>query len=395
MLIKCPICNKEFKIKKSRFERSKTICCSKECSKIARSEYSKGRNNPNCKYCLDDNLFNNIDCEEKAYILGFIAADGSITKSTISIFIDSKDIDIINKIKNFICVDIPIKSKKNTNLIGIEINSQQMVSDITNLLNIDFGEKSGIIEFPNISNEYKIHFIRGLFDGDGSIRKINGKRYGPECDITNNSYKILESIKNELNIQCSLNNDKLSFSGTNALDFLSKIYDKSTIFLKRKKEIYNSWCSWVPGLQGHYKRLINFLCVKTREDAIYPFKNRASDCGYDLTFIREVKRVSKTIFYGTGLKIKPEYGWYLDIVPRSSISKTGYIFANSVGIIDRSYIGEIIIPLIKIDENMPDLELPCRIMQAVPRPIIHSEFIEVDELSETERGSGGFGSTGS
>jgi dUTP pyrophosphatase len=68
--------------------------------------------------------------------------------------------------------------------------------------------------------------------------------------------------------------------------------------------------------------------------------------------------------------------------------------ANSFGVIDRAYRGEILVPLIKLDPQAPDLELPCRIAQLIPRPIVHVEWVLVDNLDETERGEGGFGSTG-
>ena len=56
--------------------------------------------------------------------------------------------------------------------------------------------------------------------------------------------------------------------------------------------------------------------------------------------------------YDTGIQVKPQYGYYFEIVPRSSLSKSGYILANSIGIIDPSYSGNLYIVLIKIDDNL-------------------------------------------
>ena len=70
------------------------------------------------------------------------------------------------------------------------------------------------------------------------------------------------------------------------------------------------------------------------------------------------------------------------------------MLANSVGVIDRAYTGEILVPLIKLDPNAPDLALPARIVQIIPRPIIAAEIVEVDDFDTTLRGDGGFGSTG-
>lgn len=398
----CPVCGKEFNEKPSRLKRlkrAKEVCCSVECSDKLRKEYYLGELNPNSKYIYDRNLFENINAEEKAYILGFIAADSSINNGSIDIFVNKKDIDIIEKIKNYICPQYTIIPKEK-NLCGIMISSKKIIQDVCYHLQINTGKKAGnncnnLPSFPNINDNLKIHFIRGFYDGDGSIRKCDGTRTRPDCSISNTSYKLLEDISNVINIKLFLKEDKLNFEGINALDFLSKIYDKATIYLNRKYKIYCQWSRWVPGLQGQYKNLITFKSVKIYKNAILPFKNRASNCGYDLTFIRKIKEDRNIHWFGTGIKINPEYGWYVDIVPRSSISKWGYMLTNSVGIIDRGYLGEIIAPMIKIDKTKPDPKLPVRILQAIPRQIFHVKFEEVDSFDDkTERGELGFGSTG-
>jgi len=71
----------------------------------------------------------------------------------------------------------------------------------------------------------------------------------------------------------------------------------------------------------------------------------------------------------------------------------GYIQANSVGIIDQSYTGEIMVPLIKIDPDAPDLELPAKIAQLVPRRWHGLTPVDDETEMETMRGDGGFGST--
>lgn len=136
--------------------------------------------------------------------------------------------------------------------------------------------------------------------------------------------------------------------------------------------------------------------AKSRENAILPSKTHDSDSGYDLTIIEKIKTVGNTDFFTTGIKIEPEDGWYVDVVPRSSIGKTGYILANSVGIIDNSYRGEIIIALKKVDPIAQEIELPCRIAQMIPRKVhqITIEEVSEEELGDTSRGTGGFGSTG-
>ena len=136
-----------------------------------------------------------------------------------------------------------------------------------------------------------------------------------------------------------------------------------------------------------------FRYTLTNSSAITPTRARHSDSGYDVTVISKVKTFGKVTLYGTGIKVQPPNGFYFDLVPRSSIIKSGYIQANSVGIIDQSYTGEIMVPLIKIDPDAPDLELPAKIAQLVPRRWHGLRPVEDESEMETMRGDGGFGST--
>jgi dUTP pyrophosphatase len=92
--------------------------------------------------------------------------------------------------------------------------------------------------------------------------------------------------------------------------------------------------------------------------------------------------------------VQPENGYYFDLVGRSSISKTGWMVANNIGIIDASYTGTVIVALVKIDPDAHEIELPCKLVQLIPRQLILMEPIEVDSLDDTERGDKGFGSSG-
>lgn len=129
--------------------------------------------------------------------------------------------------------------------------------------------------------------------------------------------------------------------------------------------------------------------------AVLPKKAHPSDVGYDLYLIDIQKTIGSVTFYRTGLLVEPPMGYSVDIMPRSSISKSGYLLANSVGIVDPHYRGELLVALLKYDDNATDLALPCKIAQIVFRklpPDINIVEAEVDK--NTDRGSGGFGSTG-
>jgi dUTP pyrophosphatase len=129
-------------------------------------------------------------------------------------------------------------------------------------------------------------------------------------------------------------------------------------------------------------------------EAITPFKTHETDAGYDLTAIKIHKVISKKIImFDTGIQIQVPKGYYTEIVPRSSLVKTGWMLANSVGIIDNTYTGNIFVVLIKVDDTMPDIELPFRGFQLLIRKQFHLEIEECENIVETERGDGGFGST--
>lgn len=373
------------------------------CLFCSRKLKSSGRNNPNCKYVsLDDNFFENIDSEEKAYLLGWIGSDGCITERGFSIDVHKKDIEILEKLKNIICKDLKIKNKIRKSIVSLTINSKSIAKDLIKIFNIDYGKKSETICFPELDNDnLKWCFLRGYFDGDGSIRKPSISNY-PECKITSSSLCMLEGIKDFCTIPSFLGKDYIGWTSNNALDFLGKIYENTSLYLKRKKELYDMWSSYFYSTfyANRIERKDNirpiFKWCKKDSKAIAPFKSRVSDSGYDLTLINLSKKDGIFYLYDTGISIQPEFGWYIEIVPRSSLSKTGFVLANSVAIIDRTYNGNIFIPLLKVDTNKPDIELPFRAVQAIPKQIINCAFIEVPigAIGHTERNNKGFGSTG-
>jgi len=134
---------------------------------------------------------------------------------------------------------------------------------------------------------------------------------------------------------------------------------------------------------------------KEDNDAVMPTKAHKSDSGYDLTIIKEIKIIDDyTRLYGTGLKFEIPTGYYLEVFPRSSISKLQLSLANSVGIIDEQYRGELLVPLRRIDKSVSWPKLPLKICQFIMKKKVSYEIKEVSKfLSATERGENGFGSS--
>lgn len=403
--VECALCGKRFHLKPYRLKRSKNNYCSTDCKNTHKSELYSGRNNPNCKYSdLKDDFFSVIDSEEKAYLLGWIASDGSIRESGFTVTMHKKDIICMGRIKDIIYKEIEIKPHADSDCLYFSVNSKQISRDLCEIFNIKPKKKSDVVCFPDTDNikyfprnkiEMGWHFLRGYFDGDGHVRNptLTDNPY-PECDIASNSIEMLRGIS-KFTKSGNVNKGCISWCGNNALDFMGKLYDNASCYLERKRNTYQTWLSWVPSLSGNNScnHTDGVRFSRTDKCAKIPCKSRVSDSGYDLTAIKIHKVKGDVILFDTGIKVRPPFGWYFDLVPRSSIIKTGYVMANSIGVIDRTYIGNILIPLIRISKDTPDIELPSKIAQLIPRPIIHFNFIEVEELEDTERGYGGFGST--
>jgi dUTP pyrophosphatase len=134
---------------------------------------------------------------------------------------------------------------------------------------------------------------------------------------------------------------------------------------------------------------------KLTKHAFTPEYAKSGDAGMDLVAIDFYKNHDyKYIEYGTGIAVEIPKGYVGLIFPRSSISKTSHFLANSVGVIDSGYRGEIKLRM-RYDETRDDMEYGFgdKIGQLIVLPYPKIELEEVSELSNSERGEGGFGST--
>ena len=132
---------------------------------------------------------------------------------------------------------------------------------------------------------------------------------------------------------------------------------------------------------------------KLHEDAVIPRYAKPGDAGMDITAI-SFKRDKDILSYDTGIAIEIPDGHVGLIYPRSSVYKTGLRLCNSVGVIDSGYRGEIKFKFEASKRAVP-YKVGDRIGQLIIVPFPQIQFDEVDELSSTERGQGGYGSTGS
>ena len=141
---------------------------------------------------------------------------------------------------------------------------------------------------------------------------------------------------------------------------------------------------------------------KLNENAKIPFKKYERDFCYDVV-ATSCEEVAPNVYkYGIGLAFEierderfgDEYQLSIDLRPRSSVWKTGMVLSNCTGTIDDLYRGEVSAVFYHVMKDMPIYKVGDRIGQIKLGVTLSMDFRESEELSDTERGAGGYGSTG-
>ena len=129
-----------------------------------------------------------------------------------------------------------------------------------------------------------------------------------------------------------------------------------------------------------------------------PRRGHETDAGIDLTAMAVEQKRPDIFFFDSGISIHVSNGFFVEIFPRSSIIKTDFILANSVGIIDPDYRGRIFMPFryLGSGNGMQAAKelIHQRIAQMLVRKFEHCLVEAVNSLENSVRGEGGFGSTG-
>tara|TARA_Y100000593_G_C4248738_1_gene306029 strand:- start:184 stop:627 length:444 start_codon:yes stop_codon:yes gene_type:complete len=134
---------------------------------------------------------------------------------------------------------------------------------------------------------------------------------------------------------------------------------------------------------------------KLHPDAVVPSYAKDGDAGMDLRAVSVENDVHGNIVCKTGLAMEIPDGYMGLLFPRSSVSKTSLSLRNAVGVVDSGYRGEIMLKFGRtLNPKSPLYKEGDKVGQVIIMPHPHVEFVEAEELTNTERGSGGFGSTG-
>lgn len=145
------------------------------------------------------------------------------------------------------------------------------------------------------------------------------------------------------------------------------------------------------------KNAIPVQIKKLDPDAVVPEYKKPGDAGFDLHALRRVEiPAGQAAIVPTGLAFAIPEGFEMQVRMRSGAAlKTPLIVANAPGTIDAGYRGEVGIIVRNVGSEPYAVEQGERIAQGVVAPVCHAEFALVDELPASERGAGGYGSTGS
>jgi dUTP pyrophosphatase len=143
--------------------------------------------------------------------------------------------------------------------------------------------------------------------------------------------------------------------------------------------------------------MIDIKIKKLHPNSVIPQYAKVGDAGMDLTAVEILENSDLHITYDIGLAVEIPEGFVGLIFPRSSIKHKNLSLSNSVGVIDSGYRGNLQATFNKIEtfDNIKHwYAVGDRVAQMIIIPYPQINFVEVEELSDTERGTGGFGSSG-
>lgn len=208
------------------------------------------------KYSLNEKYFDCIDTQDKAYLIGLLYADGCNCNNNISICLQERDKDILEKMNSAIGSDRPLRFIDYSNRDGncqnqycLSITNKYMSQQLSFLGMIR--NKSLVLEFPMwLRKDLYSHFLRGYFDGDGSVSK-NYHNAKLSIVSTENFCKTVQDIlRNNIDINTSIylchkntstTTRTLQISGRKQIrKFLDYIYQDANLYLQRKYDIYES-----------------------------------------------------------------------------------------------------------------------------------------------------------
>ena len=208
--------------------------------------------------------------------------------------------------------------------------------------------------------------------------------------------KIEDYLKKLQEIEQNLSNDDDENIDMNFLSEIEGILSKITTDISKDGELNNNLVNNTDSPKPYiFSNDIMIKVKKLNKDAIIPSYSKIGDAGMDLTITSEIENTSFSVSYGFGIAMEIPQGYVGLIFPRSSVRNQDLILSNCVGVIDSGYRGELQATFKKTNGlDSIKYKVGERGAQIIILPYPTIYMTEVPELSNTERGSGGFGSTG-
>ncbi len=314
---------------------------------------------------MKDSVFYNLDSAYKLYALGWLYGEHSIDGefNVDTRHSDYKCVQFVKKILGMYTKSKTIKFKSD------------VISNHISSLTFDY----------LASNVYFNAFCVGVLDKYGLLKGSGYKKFVVDNHKSDNfGISVSALIVEHFNMACTKCHEFIVIEGSSIVDSLCPIYFKSDIHI-----------------QSPVRKYLNMLiggdvCIDVMldKDAIMPTKAHYSDAGLDLSVISEYKQIDEyTSLYDTGVKVSPPIGYWSAIFPRSSISKSGFMVHNSVGVVDVSYRGTLLVALTKVNPDA-ELKLPFKCAQLILIPQVFASCKQTLTLDNTSRGTGGYGSSG-
>jgi hypothetical protein len=332
------------------------------------------------KYCCNESYFDNIDTPEKAYWLGFIFADGCITKNrgsyAFQLTLSSKDSSHLIRFLTEVESNHPIyngvvKDNRGKCFPNSKIQFYSSSHFCERLVELGAVErKSLVLDFPNedeIPEQYLSHFIRGYFDGDGCLSSTHRGKTNTPSDIIfiltfTGTYQFLSSLKKFLPL--SRNIEVIQSSG-NGKSFeiriggqqqikrvLEYMYDGATVFLNRKKDKYDDFQKYLEMVKLH---ISHFVLTNEQVKRIQLIFSKYQELGS----IKSVKDYFNKIGLKTFRGNKYSSRGLLDILRRKAFSEAVLVDGNLISIITSEQFNQV---QYQLDRNRDDIELRTRAM---------------------------------
>lgn len=275
---------------------------------------NKTHNGNNRKHNINNSFFKEIDNKNKAYILGLIISDGCINNEYKLTF-TSKDVELVEIFKRELKSEHKLskyevydkRTNKTYTRYSLQIASKEIVNDLKNIG--IYSKKSFDCKMPNIPENLFWHFLRGIFDGDGSVSKEKKNKIGRlRFQIIGSEY-LIEDLKKYFNYY-GLSNTKISITKyhnntNNIVNILyysyndlsiikSKMYEDSEgLRLTRKYDLFQTLKKYKKGSYDRTSKLKQIEMYDIDNNYIKTFKNIHDVCNYTNITYKMIHRVAK------------------------------------------------------------------------------------------------------